>query len=297
MGFFVKSMLTSALSIALISTNASANQSCDVELSAAVRIDSTNTIFSQEADKRDDKAHILYQINNGTKLVVEGKTISLSKTQQAIVSQYDKDIRLLVPQVKKVAIDGIDSAIEGINAAFNGLLGSGNQLVKDLTKELTLIRSQVDTNLSIEKGINIGTDGIEGEDILGKDFEQRIKTAVQNAVVNSMGSILMAIGQQMMFDNGKGGTFDTRVKKFTDNIEQEIEKRTATIENESNLLCPKIINIDSLEWQLKTNVKALENINVLTVTKNVNRDLTKSVTDAVSKTVDQTRKQVTQQAN
>ncbi|MBU2869912.1 DUF2884 family protein [Colwellia sp. E2M01] len=295
MTYFFKHIAATALSVALSST-VFANQSCDVELSTAVNIDSNKTEFTQEATS-NEKAHTLYQIDNGTKLSVAGKTITLTAEQQAIVSQYDKDIRQLVPQVKKVAIDGIDSAIEGVNAGFNGLLGNGNKLVNDLTTELVLIRSQVENNLSIEKGIFVGTDGIEGEDILGKDFEQRIKSSVQNAVVNSMGSILMAIGQQMMFDNGQGGTFDTRVKKFTDNIEQEIATRTEKIEQESNMLCPKIINIDVLEWKLKTNINALANINVFTVTKNVSRDVTKSVTDAVSKTVEQTRKQLVPQGN
>jgi len=295
MFYFNAGIVATALSISMVSTTVQANQSCDVKLSAGININSNKTEFVQEANKNNAKARSLYQINNGKTLLIANQGIALTKAQQNIVTQYDKDIRQLVPQVKKVAIDGIDSAIEGVNLAFNDLLGKGNKLSKDLSKELIRVRTQVETNLSIEKGISIGTDGLEGKGLLGKDFEQRIKTAVQNAVLNSMGSIAMAVGQRMMFDNGQGLSFEEQVKKFTDNIEQEITVRTAKIEQESNKLCVKIIKIDSLEWQLKTKIKPLANINVFTITKNVTRDVTQDVKNSVTKTVTQATEKFTQQ--
>ena len=267
MTYFHSSLIASALTISLASSAAYAHESCNVDLSAGFTINTSSIEFLQDESENDGEKPSLYKIIGGNKLFVDSKSIELTDSQQALLKQYDEKIRQLVPQVKSVAIEGVDLAVEGVNLAFNALLGEGNNVAADLTKELMLIREQVVAKLSIENGISVGVEGLESEELLGKDFDQRIESAVEKAVLNSMGSILIAMGQQMMTSDGDEQSFETRMENFGDTIEQEMTARAEVIEQKAEALCISIAKVDVLEEQLKSEVDQLANINVFTVTQ------------------------------
>ncbi len=264
---FQATLIASTLTSVLASSAVYAHESCNVDLSAGFKIN-TNTIeFLQEDNENNQEQLSLYKITDGKHLSVGKEEVVLTPEQEALVKQYDEKIRQLVPQVKSVAIEGVDLAVEGVNLAFNGLLGEGNAVGADLTKELELIREQVIANLSIENGISIGVEGLESDELLGKDFDQRIESAVEKAVLNSMGSILMAVGQQMMTADGDEDSFETRMENFGDTIEQEMTVRADKIEQKAEALCVNIVKLDALEEKLKTEIEPLATTNVFTVTQ------------------------------
>ncbi|WP_019027056.1 DUF2884 family protein [Colwellia piezophila] len=265
MTYFHATLVASAITLSLASSAATAFESCNVELSAGFTIDANSIEFLQEKSKHDEQQVSLYKIIEGKKLFIDNKSIKLSSQQQALVQQYDEKIRHLVPQVKSVAIEGVDLAVDGINLAFNGLLGEGNSVAASLTKELELIRTQIESSLTIENGISIGVDGLENEALLGKDFEQRMDSVIEKAVINSIGSIMIAMGQQMMADDD-GQSFQQRMESFGETMEQEMTTRSAQIEKKAQALCVDIAELDALEEQLKAEVEPLAHTNVFTVT-------------------------------
>ncbi len=267
MTYFHATLIASTLTTVLASSAVYAHESCNVDLSAGFKINTNSIEFLQAEHEGSDEQHSLYRIKNGKQLYVDNDKVDLTDKQKALVEQYDAKIRELVPQVKSVAIEGVDLAVEGVNLAFNGLLGEGNAVAADLTKELKLIREQVATNLTIENGISVGVDGLENEELLGKDFDQRIESVVEKAVLNSMGSILMAMGQQMIAGEGDEQSFETRMEKFGDTIEHEMTARSEQIEEKAQALCINIAKLDALEEQLKAEIKPLANTNVFTVTQ------------------------------
>lgn len=266
MSYFHATLVASAITATLASSAVTAVESCNVELSAGFTINDNSIEFLQEKSEHDDQQLSLYKIVDGKKLFIDKKSIKLTGKQQALVQQYDEKIRYLVPEVKSVAIEGVNLAVDGVNLAFNGLLGEGNSVGAKLTKELELIRTQVENNLTIENGISIGVDGLENEALLGKDFEQRMDSVIEKAVIDSMGSIMIAMGQQMMSAEGDGDSFQQRMEKFGETMEQEMTTRSALIENKAQALCVDIAQLDALEEQLKAEVKPLAHTNVFTVT-------------------------------
>ncbi|GAW96334.1 MULTISPECIES: DUF2884 family protein [Colwellia] len=266
MTYFHRTLLASALTVSLASSTIYAHQSCDVDLSASFTINPNAIEFLHDEGENDGEMRSLYKIIQGEKLIIAKQSIALTDTQQALLRKYDEKIRQLVPQVKSVAIEGVDLAVEGVNLAFNALLGEGNSVAADLTQELTKIRAQIVANLSIEDGIYVGIDGLASEELLGKDFEQRIESVVEKAVLNSMGSILIAMGQRMVAADGEQQSFVTRLENFSDTIEQEMTARVAKIEQKALALCLSIAEVDALEEQLKDEIKLLAHINVFTVT-------------------------------
>lgn len=265
MNYFHATLIASTLTTALASSALYAHESCNVDLSAGFKINTHSIEFLQADSEGSDEQHSLYRIKDGKQLFIGNEQVTLTNKQKALVKQYDDKIRQLVPQVKSVAIEGVDLAVEGVNLAFNGLLGEGNAVAADLTKELKLIREQVVANLSIEKGISVGVDGLESEELLGKDFDQRIESAVEKAVLNSMGSILMSIGQQMVSAEGDEQSFESRMENFGETIEHEMTTRSEKIEEKAQALCINVAKLDALEEQLKAEIKPLAHTNVFTV--------------------------------
>jgi hypothetical protein len=255
-----------ALSI-LPSTSLYAHDNCDIELDAGLTLNETTLEFFNDSGITDNDKKVLYKIYNDQTLIVGGQEVELNDQQQVLVTQYATSIRAMVPKVRKIAIEGVDLALEGVNLAFNELLGEGNNVGAELTQELSSLRDEVATRFTVEQGITIDENG---EEILGKEFEQRIESVVEKAVMNSMGSLLIAMGQKMLLsdDNSDGNTFETKMESFGERMENEMEARAEKIEYKADALCLAAVDIDRLEEELKFSIPALKNINVISATFN-----------------------------
>jgi len=259
-----------ALSI-LSSTNLYAHDNCDIELDAGLTLNENALEFFNDSGNTDSDKKVLYKIYNDQTLIVGGQEIDLNEQQQALVTQYATSIRAMVPRVRTIAIEGVDLALEGVNLAFNELLGEGNNVGAELTQELSTLRDEVATRFTAEQGITIDENG---EKILGNEFEQRIESVVEKAVMNSMGSLLIAMGQKMLLsdDNADGSTFESKMETFGERMENEMQARAEKIEDKANALCIAAVDIDQLEEQLKSNIPALKNIDVISATFNGKTD-------------------------
>lgn len=257
----MKAILATAALLVSASALAHETETCDANIHGGVSINQHVIEFSQHKKP-------LYKIVDDEHLYVKGESIYLDADQQALVRQYSKDIKALVPAAKKVAIEGIDLAVDGVNLAFSELLGEGNNLSVDLTASLNEIRTEINENMSIEKGFYIDEHGIEGEGLLGKDFEDRIESVMEKAVKNSIGTILVALGQQMLFSGGDMEAFEAKMEGFGEHIEREMESKAAAIEKSANKLCGSLESVDLMENRLVQEIDALAGFNILTVDYN-----------------------------
>ncbi len=257
-----KTVTATMLASVLTSTSLYAHDSCNVNLDAGFSINKTSLEFLDDNDKT------LYKINGDQELIIDGESIDLTSTQQALVNDYSTSIRAMVPEVRAIAIEGVDLAVEGVNLAFNELLGEGNDLGADLTEELLAVREEVSTRFSAEHGFTIGADGFEDGDFLGEEFEERIESSVEKAVMNSMASLLVAIGQEMIFSGGDTDAFEARMENFGDNLEQQMEARAEKIEHKAEELCLAAVKIDQIEEQLKASIDELSGFDVISTKRN-----------------------------
>jgi hypothetical protein len=122
---------------------------------------------------------------------------------------------------------------------------------------------KIDVNLSGEHDIIIGVDGFESDVLLGEDFEQRIESAMEKAVMGSMGSLLVALGKQMISDEEHG--FENKIDTFSQTIEREMESRAKIIEDKVQKLCSDFITLEMIETQLQESIAELQSINILNV--------------------------------
>jgi hypothetical protein len=256
----MKTLIATALILASTSSFASnvsfTNDSCDVDISGGIKITATVIEFSKNKKS-------LYKIVDNEMLYVDGEQINLSHSQQSLVTDYSNSIRATLPEVKDIALDAIDLASDGVNLAFNELLGEGNDISTEITAQLSEIRKEVDEGFTNDKVISFDEDGFSGDEFFNEGFEKRIESAVESTVQNSIGSLLIAVGQQMLFSGGDMDTFETRMENFGERIEQEMESRGEEIEKRGEALCQSVVAIDALEDQLTHDIEELEDFNML----------------------------------
>ncbi len=258
---------TSALvSFSGYSNSVNFDNDCNVELEAGIRINHSSITFL------DDNDNALYKILNDKKLIVNGEQQTLTSSQQALLNEYSTSIRAVVPQVKTVVIEGLDLAAEGVSLAFNELLGEGNEVTADLTQEFTSLRDELSTRFSIEEELYISSDGnlssgdsSNKDDFFDEDFENRIENIVEKTMMKSMGTLMVAVGQQMLFSGGDADAFEAKMETFGEKIEQEIELRAEQLEEKANNICLSVVHIDQLEEKLRSEVSALSEFDVINV--------------------------------
>jgi hypothetical protein len=255
----MKTLIATALILASTSSFASnasfTNDSCEIEFSK--------------------KKKPLYKIVDNEILYVDGVQINLSHSQQSLVTDYSNSIRATLPEVKDIALDAIDLASDGVNLAFNELLGEGNDISAEITAQLSEIRNEVDEGFTQGNEISFDEDGFSGDEFFNEGFEKRIESAVESTVQNSIGSLLIAVGQQMLFSGGDMDTFETRMENFGERIEEEMESRGEEIEKRGEALCQSVVAIDALEDQLTQDIDELEDFNMLStqISSKNNKDI------------------------
>ncbi|MFD2166225.1 DUF2884 family protein [Thalassotalea euphylliae] len=232
--------------------------SCDVDLNGRVKM-------TTEALEFGDDHNNSYKIVGRDTLFVNGEEVALNGAQEDLVGEYASNVRALVPEVKTIAIEGIGLAKEGIDLAFTELLGSGNQISEDLNIELDKLSEHVNTSFSIENGIEFSEDGFVGDTYFGEDFENRLEESIENAVQKSMGTLMIAMGREMLFSGGDMEAFEARMETFGEEIEQQMEARAESIEESAHQLCMKLADVDEMENQLRDNIPEMPNVDIIRV--------------------------------
>ncbi|TWX56335.1 DUF2884 family protein [Colwellia hornerae] len=259
----MKTLIATALilasSTAFASTASFTNDSCNANISGGIKITPTTIEFSKSKQP-------LYKIVNNERLYVNGVQVDLTQSQQSLVNDYSIGIRAAVPQVKRIALDAIDIASDGVNLAFNELLGQDNTLSAEITSQLSEIRKEVDQGFTSDSDIYFDEDGFSGENFFNEDFEQRIESAVEKTVQNSIGSLMIAVGQEMLFSGGDMDAFETRMEDFGEKMENVMESRGEQIQKSSEALCQSVVDIDALEDRLTDEITELKDFNMLTTT-------------------------------
>ena len=246
-------------SASVLAHNNFSSQSCDVELNADIRVTQKTIEFSQ-----DDTT--LYQIIDDKNLYAAGDNIKLSKSQQRLVTEYSENIRAVMPEIKAIALEGIDLAIQGVDLAFDQLLGQDNNTVDELTEQLELIADEIETKFNQDYSINERGIFINDQN-LNQAFEQRIEKIIEQSISASVGSLFLVLGQQMLSsdDDSDTLTFEQKMENFSQKIAHEMESRANKLEYRANKVCQTVHAIDTLEEQLKVNIKALSDIDLLSI--------------------------------
>ncbi len=233
--------------------------SCEVEFQNDIRIKPS------ELEIYTPDNHSMVFSDNG-ELLIDGQTLSLDSEQRQAISDYSDSLRSQLPEVANIALEGVKIAgvaIEEVANAFN-IQGfdSINELMADIEVEVE--------NTFYQQGAFVM--GQQSFDEFGENFEshfdEQIESAVESAMMQSMGSILMALGSELMGSGGDMQAFEQRMENMGAQIEQKVEQQANQLEKRADALCGNFSTIAEQEQQLVQLVPELKDYQLFSYKQN-----------------------------
>ena len=236
----------------------SANQ-CDVEIDGNLQLEnSVLTIKTSHNSK--------VTIDQNKVLFVNGKQISLTDQQQQWVNSYYDGIQSAVPEAASIAKDAIALASDAVNQAFGQLLGEDNDALMDLSQKLENIGQDIQYNFYAQDGsIRIHSEQFENGNVFSNQWEDEFESAIEELVAESIGSLMVAVGTELIFSGGNMEAFEQRMENFGRDIENSVEYQSAAIEAKAEVFCATLASIDHVENKLQQHVEELAELDVLQV--------------------------------
>ena len=235
-----------------------AGQSCNINVQGDLSI-------SKDAIRVAGEGRPVYEITRDNTLCVDGVAVVLDSEQTALLGRYESQLRALVPQVKGVAVEGINMAVTALSITIDGLLGEGNKVSQQLRDELNGLKGDVQQYFSPDNTIRFNAKGDSTPDLLGDYFATRVERIVETSVQESLGDVLLALGREVLASGGDMETFGVRMEKFGQQMEQQMNAKSALLETRGAALCDSIRALDVIEEQLKVELPQASQFNLLQV--------------------------------
>jgi hypothetical protein len=146
---------------------------------------------------------------------------------------------------------------------FQELLEPDNQTAQKVQGEFTLLKTDIEKSFTNGKPININQKGMQDNDFLGMNFEARISKIVEISGKEISWNLIKNIAAAVLYSDGKSGDFETRMNKFGERMEHEMNVRAETMEKRGNLVCVSVAALDHKEEELKEAIKEISSFNLI----------------------------------
>ncbi|QDP00401.1 DUF2884 family protein [Thalassotalea sp. PS06] len=214
-----------------------------------------------------DNDNTIVQINNQKDLFVKGKQIDLTDDQQALVSDYASGVNQQIPKVVNIALDAVEIAFSALSHVATGLTGEDSSSAESLNQSFAKIKEKVSTRFHAEDGSVYLAE--QDFDDIDQFIEDELEGEIENLVVNSVGDILIAVGQAMNDEEGdfeqKMEAFGERMERMGEEIEVAVEDQAEELGAQAETLCADLHDLNELEDELTSNVDALADFNLIEV--------------------------------
>ena len=218
-------------------------------------------------------------IDFNNQLFINDQIQALTPEQQRLVDDYADNIRLLIPEVTAIAVEGVSLGIDAASLALGTLLGEGDpdylefvQNVQDLGDKIV---AKLDAN---------NFDSRELERAFEEDFEREIETFVEQTINDLTPRLMAKVMTAALTDGGGMSDFEMRAENLEADIEAFVEPRAQLLEQRAEELCAIVQTLDTIETDLvnsglekmdliKADGKGNINLNNLRDKKNYSIDL------------------------
>jgi hypothetical protein len=238
----ISSSLLSGSAIAHSNNINISSDNCNIALQHTVRIQ-PNTIEIQTPNNQ------VMRIEQNGSLYINNKIVALNQQDQDSIEDYADNLREQLPQVATIALEGVKIAGVAITEVSNvfGLnnIDSMTELMDELSVEIhnqfyqdgTFVMSQQEFD-SIENTFN-------------ESFENKMEEAMQSAVMDSIGSLLMALGSEMIGAGGDMNEFENRMQRMGEQIEEKVETQAKNLEQKAHTFCSSMKQLAKQEDQIQ----------------------------------------------
>jgi len=180
------------------------------------------------------------EINRIDHLYIDGNRQSLDDQQQKLVSEYAEQVRVLVPLVFDLVVEGSEIGVDAATLALTTLFE--NEDVDALLDSMEEIRSDL-----IGK---IDPNNFSTQDFDGGDLDQQIDTTVKRALVTLLPEVASMVVSSILTGDGELSQLAERAEKLEKLIEKHVEARADELETKAESLCKRLERMDEVESRL-----------------------------------------------
>lgn len=256
-------LTTISTSVMAHNTNEFNNNNCNITLENDLLINSQQVSLN-------DAGTELWRISNDGKLWIDGKTVQVDRQTTALLQQYQAGIRSQTLETLELVEDALVLAADAVNTVLTELTGKPLEKHPAMQTALDNIRTASE-RIVVRDGDNIAVHGSRMQnmdDAFGAEFEQ----AIEQAVTQSMGSVLMLVGQAI--SSGEGNfeqrmeAFGKKMERFGEDLEARIEAKADGLEHRGELMCSNIKQLNQLESDIQQAVPAMQKYDLIQVSDN-----------------------------
>jgi len=265
---FLFFLYTCTLILSSMSNNASA-ASCDVNFNYGVVIDPSHLRIIEHGQT-------LVQINHDQQLFIKGREVPLTAQQQHVLTQYAQGIRLQVPEIVAIAIEGIELGLKSVNKIIGGLTGENSAAHQKIQEKFNELQSRLRLrfNQSAQNYYIAPQDFDDFDEIIAGDLEEEL----QSIISDSIGTILTAVGDVITSSNEEnrerhGESITDRIENLGENIEIEIEKPADKLNSKTIQFCKKLILLNKKETLVLQKIPQLKPFDLIQTSQNANSNL------------------------
>lgn len=235
------------------------NEQCNVEFKNDVRIKPSELEIFTASNQ-------FMRFSSNGSLTINGDQVSINSEQRQALIQYSDNLRTQLPEVANIALDGVKIAGVALEEVANAFNIDG---IDDLSGLMDDIKSEVENTFYQQGTFVMGQQSFNqfGENF-EHQFEEQIETVVESAMMQSMGSILVALGSELLGPGGDMDAFEQRMENMGAQIEEKVELHANALEKRANSLCENFANIAYQEEQLVAQLPQLQGYELFTIKQN-----------------------------
>jgi hypothetical protein len=246
--------------LSLLSFNTQAEQ-CSINFNYGVIID-PNHIRIIEHGKT------IVQINHTHQLFVNGREITLTNKQQRLIEQFSSGIRQQVPKIVSIAIDGVDIGLKAVNKVIGGLTGENSASQQKIQVQFDELKWRLRKRFN--QSANNYYIALQDFDDLDDIFTGEFEEIIDEVISNSIGSILIVVGDAITSSNDEQGngeqrisTFDEKMESMSKDLELEISSSADALKKKAIQFCQNLTLLNKIENQIQYSIPELADFNLI----------------------------------
>jgi len=160
--------------------------------------------------------------------------------------------------------------IKAVNKAIGSLTGENSAAQQKVQTKFDELKWRIRTrfNHSANNYFIAPQDFADFDNIFTGEFEQEIEEIISN----SIGTILLAVGEAMIIESSDNhgseqrlSTFDTKIETMGRNLEFDINANANALKLKAEKFCIELSRLDAIEKNISHSIKALKNFNLIEI--------------------------------
>jgi len=173
----------------------------------------------------------------GGRLFIDGREVALTEADHQRLRQMEREMHLLVPEMRKVAVEAVDIAFTALTEVARGLSNDPQATVSRLESAHKRIRGEM----------NAKPLSVFNEDAMAGVIKPIITQFVPDIVGGAISSALKAAfgGEE------KAQEFEARMQRMEHELDSRVEARADALEPLADAMCKRLRRIDGLDDEIE----------------------------------------------